>query len=114
MIDLIKARKEFKKYIDNYNNQDDPGFNLKIVHTYHVVDNAMMIAKELGLTEEDINLAGLIAILHDIGRFDELKNLKKFDSVGKDGTIYLYGDEGIIDITVDDTNTSTEVKEKIK
>ena len=84
MIDLQKARIEFKNYIHNYDNQNDPGFNLKVVHTYHVVDNAMMIAKKLGLSDEDINLAGLIAILHDIGRFDELKNLKKFDSVGND------------------------------
>ena len=53
---------------------------MKVVHTYHVVDNAIMISKKLGLSEEDINLAALIGILHDIGRFDELKNLKKFDS----------------------------------
>ena len=81
MIDLQKARIAFKEYISSYDNQNDPGFNLKVVHTYHVVDNAIMISKKLVLSEEDINLAALIGILHDIGRFDELKNLKKFDSV---------------------------------
>ena len=88
MIDLSKARIAFKEYINSYDNQNDPGFNLKVVHTYHVTDNAMMIAKELGLSEEDINLAGLIGILHDLGRFDELKNLKKFDSVGNDHAMF--------------------------
>ena len=35
MIDLSKARIAFKEYISNYGNQNDPGFNLKVVHTYH-------------------------------------------------------------------------------
>lgn len=88
MIDLNKARIAFKKYINSFDNKDDPGFNLKVVHTYHVVDNAIMISKKLGLSEEDIDLAALIAILHDIGRFDELKNLKKFDGVGNDHAMF--------------------------
>ena len=57
---------------------------MKVVHTYHVVDNTIIISKKLGLSKEEINLAALIGILHDIGRFDELKNFKKFDSVGND------------------------------
>lgn len=117
MIDLTKARKEFKKYINNYNNQDDPGFNLKVVHTYHVVDNAMMIARELGLSEEDINLAGLIAILHDIGRFDELKNLKKFDSVGNDHAMFaskLLFEEGLITKFIDTDKYNNVIKKAIE
>ena len=60
MIDLQKARIAFKEYLSNFDNQDNPGFNLKVVHTYHVVDNAVMISKKQGLSEEDINLAALI------------------------------------------------------
>ena len=37
MIDLQKARIAFKEYISSYDDQNDPGFNLKVVHTYHVV-----------------------------------------------------------------------------
>ena len=117
MIDLQKARLEFKKYINSYDNQNDPGFNLKVVHTYHVVENAMMIAKELGLSEEDINLAGLIAILHDIGRFDELKNLKKFDSVGNDHAMFaskLLFDEGLINNFIDDNKYNNIIKKSIE
>ena len=88
MIDLQKAEVTFKDYINSYDNQNDPGFELKVVHTYHVMENAMKLAKELELSEEDIKLAGLIGLLHDIGRFDELKNLKRFDSVGNDHAMF--------------------------
>ena len=88
MIDLEKTKIAFEKYIDKFDNQADPGFNLKVVHTYYVVENAMMIAKKLGLSSEDIDLAGLIGYLHDIGRFDELKNLKRFDSVGNNHAMF--------------------------
>lgn len=80
MIDIEKAKKTFKNFLNNYN-KNELGFELKIVHTYHVVDNAKEIATKLNLPEEDIKLAELIALLHDIGRFEEITVLKKFDSV---------------------------------
>ena len=117
MIDLQKARLAFKEYINRYDNQNDPGFNLKVVHTYHVVENAIMIAKKLKLSEEDINLAGLIAILHDIGRFDELKNLKKFDSIGNDHAMFaskLLFDEGLINNFIDNNKYNNIIKKAIE
>ncbi len=117
MIDLQKARIAFKEYINSYDNQNDPGFNLKVVHTYHVVDNAIMISKKLGLTEEEIELAALIAILHDIGRFDELKNLKKFDSVGNDHAMFaskLLFEEGLINKFIDTDKYNNIIKKAIE
>ena len=117
MIDLQKARLAFKEYINNYDNQNDHGFNLKVVHTYHVLDNAMTIAKKLELSEEDINLAGLIAILHDIGRFDELKNLKKFDSVGNDHAMFaskILFDEGLISSFIDTDKYNSIIRKAIE
>ena len=117
MIDLQKAKIAFREYINSYNNQEDPGFNLKVVHTYHVFENAMMIAKELGLSDEDINLAGLIAILHDIGRFDELKNLKRFDSVGNDHAMFaskILFEEGLINNFIDDEKYNNIIKKAIE
>ena len=117
MIDLQKARIVFNEYINNYKNQNDPGFNLKVVHTYHVVENAMMISKKLCLSEEDINLAGLIGILHDIGRFDELKNLKKFDSVGNDHAMFaskLLFEEGLINKFIDTDEYNNVIKKAIE
>ena len=117
MIDLQKARIAFKEYTSSYDNQNDPGFNLKVVHTYHVVDNAIMISKKLGLSEEDINLAALIGILHDIGRFDELKNLKKFDSVGNDHAMFaskLLFEEGLITKFIDTDKYNNVIKKAIE
>ncbi len=117
MIDLQKARISFKEYINSYNNQNDPGFNLKVVHTYHVVDNAIMISKKLGLSEEDIDLAALIAILHDIGRFDELKNLKKFDSVGNDHAMFaskLLFEDNLITSFIDTDEYNNIIKKAIE
>lgn len=88
MIDITKARIAFKKFLDKYRNQDELGFNLKVIHTYQVVENAKKIAKKLELSEEDVELAELIAILHDIGRFEELAFLRKFDSVKFDHASY--------------------------
>ena len=117
MIDLQKARIAFKEYISSYDNPNDPGFNLKVVHTYHVVDNAIMISKKLGLSEEDINLAALIGMLHDLGRFDELKNLKKFDSIGNNHAMFaskLLFEEGLITKFIDTDKYNNVIKKAIE
>lgn len=116
MIDLQKVRLALKEYINNFNNQEDAGFNLKVVHTYHVADNAMLIASKLGLSEEDILLAGLIGYLHDIGRFDELKRFKNFDSVTNDHALYateLLFKEGLISNFIDTDNYNNIIEKAI-
>ena len=79
MIDINKSKIAFKEFVSNY--EETPGYNLKIVHTYHVANNARELAKKLNLSQEDIDLAELIGILHDIGRFEELKVMNGFNSV---------------------------------
>lgn len=88
MIDIQKARIAFKDFLNKYEDKDTLGFNLKVVHTYHVVDNARTIAIKLNLSEEDVYLSELIALLHDIGRFEEIAFLKQFDSVKFDHASY--------------------------
>ena len=81
MIDIEKAKLALKDFLEEYKDKSDLGFELKIVHTYHVAENAKKIAQELNLSKEDIELAELIGILHDIGRFEELKITKELNSV---------------------------------
>lgn len=81
MIDIAKVKIAFKDFLEEYKDKSDLGFELKIVHTYHVAENAKKIAEELNLGKEDIELAELIGILHDIGRFEELKITKELNSV---------------------------------
>lgn len=107
MIDIQNSKISFKRFLDRYKDKDTLGFNLKVVHTYHVVDNAKMIATKLGLSEEDIHLAELIALLHDIGRFEEITFLKQFDSVKFDHASYgvkmLFEDNMIRNFIIDDS-----------
>ena len=87
MIDINKLEKEFKNFINSYNSEE-AGFKLKVVHTYKVAANSKMIAEGLKLDKEDIDLAYLIGILHDIGRFEEINYFKQFDSVSFDHALY--------------------------
>ena len=72
MIDMLKAKQYFKEYVSNYN-LEEPRISLKVTHMYHVAEDARMIAKSLDLSEEEQELAELIGLLHDIGRFDQWK-----------------------------------------
>ena len=72
MIDLENAKKEFKKYVNTYDSEN-PKIAKKIAHSYRVIEVADKIAKSLELSNEDVQLAKLIALLHDIGRFEQLK-----------------------------------------
>lgn len=83
MIDYKKAEKAFKDYLKQYDRKNG-SIDLKERHTYEVVKKSQYIATELGLDEENIELAKVIGLLHDIGRFEQIKvtgefNNKKFD-----------------------------------
>lgn len=71
-IDILKAKKAFKEYVENYD-VNDSKIQLKIKHTYKVVENSEKISARLNLSEEEQKLAQLIALLHDIGRFEQLR-----------------------------------------
>lgn len=77
MIDLEKAKEAFKDYLKNYDITDSK-VQAKIKHTYEVVNKSEFIAKGLNLDEENIELAGLIGLLHDIVRFEQLKLTSNF------------------------------------
>lgn len=77
MINFPKAQKAFKDYLQNYDLTDGK-IELKTTHTYGVVALSEYIAKDLNLSEEDIELAKLIALLHDIARFEQAKIFNDF------------------------------------
>ncbi|MDO5418299.1 MAG: HD domain-containing protein [Lachnospiraceae bacterium] len=78
MIDNHYARAQFEQYLNSYDRSDDK-INLKAVHTYAVLDAADEICIREHFSEEDHQLAVLIALLHDIGRFEQLKTFHSFD-----------------------------------
>ena len=117
MIDIAKAKIAFKDFLNEYEDKSDLGFELKIVHTYHVAENAKKIAQELNLGKEDIELAELIGILHDIGRFEELKITKELNSVKFDhaghGSKMLF-EKGMIRKFIEDNQYDNIIKRAIE
>lgn len=88
MIDFIKAEKFFKKYLKDYD-LEDGNIKLKVKHTYEVVKRSEYISKELKLDKEDIDIAKIIGLLHDIGRFEQVKQTSDFiDTNGFDHADY--------------------------
>ena len=70
MLDLDKAKKEFEKYISNYDLKN-PEIKRKVEHSYRVAEISEKIAKSLNLSNEEIKVATLIGLLHDIGKIDQ-------------------------------------------
>lgn len=77
MIDLINAQNEFKKYAQDYDMTLD-GIERKYSHSFRVMKISTEIAKKLNLTQEQVDLATLIGLLHDIARFEEFTRYDKF------------------------------------
>ena len=75
MIDIKKATQEFDKYARNYDLTLET-LKRKYHHTYRVMKISEDIAKSLNLSEEDIELAKLIGLLHDIAMTMEILELK--------------------------------------
>lgn len=76
-IDRIRASKAFKNYTDAYD-ATNPRIALKIEHTYHVAEACETVAREQGWSSDDIDLAWLCGLLHDIGRFEQLRRWDTF------------------------------------
>ena len=73
------AKQVFEEYLDGYDRENDK-VKLKIIHTYGVVEQSRNLAERLMLSEEDTSLAMIIALLHDIGRFEQLKRYDSFET----------------------------------
>lgn len=116
MIDFRNAKEMFKEYLKDYD-LEDGSIQLKIRHTYEVVNKSEYIAKGLGLDEENIQLAKVIALLHDIGRFEQLKLFYQFDNTkfdhAKYGTEVLF-DNNLIRKFVEENKYDEIIKKSIE
>lgn len=72
-----KALSLFRQYVSHYNSQDGQ-VHLKIYHTFQVQKLARQIAIALHLSEEDVELASIIGLFHDIGRFEQIRRYHDF------------------------------------
>lgn len=76
MIDLDYAVEQFRRYRNKYPAM--PEIDLKAEHMIRVMNNSIFIATSLGLTKEEVALAGIIGLLHDIGRFEQQRSFHTF------------------------------------
>ena len=76
-INIEKAKEEFIKYTEKYN-LEEPHIKNKQEHSLRVMERAKEIAEKLQLNKEDIELATLIGLLHDIARFEQYTKYKTF------------------------------------
>ena len=89
-MNIEKAIEEFIKYTENYN-LDGPRIEGKQKHSIRVMEISKEIAQGLRLTLEEIDIATLIGLLHDIARFEQYTQYHTF----KDAQSIDHGDLGV-------------------
>lgn len=77
-LDRDRARRAFAEYTRAYD-PTDPKVRLKIEHTYRVAALCEQIARSLSLSAEDTDTAWLAGLLHDVGRFEQLRRYGTFE-----------------------------------
>lgn len=77
MIDRERARRAFADYVAPYD-PHNPRISLKVAHTYRVAAMAERIARSLAMDPDDVDLAWACGLLHDIGRFEQVRRWDTF------------------------------------
>lgn len=90
MINLKNAENEFIKYTKNFNLKDNH-LKRKYLHSLRVMEISNKIAKNIKLKDEEVEIATLIGLLHDIGRFEQFTKYGTF----RDRESIDHGDFGV-------------------
>ncbi len=102
-------KKTFQEYTDRYDSTN-PKIKLKIDHTYRVANLCEQIAQSLELSAAEVDLAWLSGMLHDVGRFEQLRRYNTFsDAQSIDHArfaVELLYDEGLIADYVSEISTT--------
>ena len=100
MINLKQCKEIFLNHLDQYEDKSTIGFDLKLKHTFRVMKISKDLCKKINISREEAKLAQVIALLHDIGRFEELLYMKKLDSAKFDHSavgVKVLFEENVID-----------------
>lgn len=76
-IDRKRVEQTFTDYTKKYDASDEK-IKLKIGHTFRVARLCERIARDLKLSRAEIEFAWLIGMLHDVGRFEQVKRYGTF------------------------------------
>lgn len=117
MIDEIKVKNVFAAYANQYD-ASNPKIALKIVHTYKVSELCKEIAISENMSDEDIELAWLIGMLHDVGRFEQLRRYNTFaDAKSIDHALLgvtLLFEDGLIRDYVEDSSEDSVIDAAVR
>ena len=96
VVDREKAINAFNNYTRAYDISDEK-VRLKIEHTYRVAGLCEKIAEAEGKSGSEVDIAWITGMLHDVGRFEQLRRYSTFvDAVSVDhaqlGADILFGD----------------------
>src|SRR5690606_22584377 len=61
---------------EDYESQQN--IDLKVEHSLRVAEGITTIGKQMGLTDSELNLVQIIALFHDIGRFEQYDRYRTF------------------------------------
>lgn len=116
-IDRKAVLAAFDAYAGHYD-LGDVKVKLKYDHTFRVAENAERIAGSLHLSPEDTDLAWLLGMLHDIGRFEQLRRYGTFQDRISVNHAGLSGDilfkEGLIDSFREDRSEDPLIEKAIR
>ena len=104
MFDILKAKESFMNYVRQFDLTNDK-IHLKLVHTLEVVHTTEYLCHHENITGVERDLAYLIALLHDIGRFEQIKRFNSFDDRNIDHAklgVQVLFKEGMIRNFIDD------------
>lgn len=71
---------KFKQFLKEYD-ENNPDIIRKINHSYRVADYALEIAKSLNLPDDELDLAYLCGLIHDVGRFGQMRKYHTYDDL---------------------------------
>ena len=116
-IERNRVKEIFAEYVSHYDAQDEK-VKLKIDHTYRVAELCDAIARSVNLTTEEIDLAWLCGMLHDIGRFEQIKNYGTFiDADSVDHALYgakiLFDEEKIYAFLTEPTKNTLDLWDQV-
>jgi len=106
----------FDAYTNNFDMKNNM-INSRYHHSYRVMELAKKIAESLKFDDEDIYLAKIIGLLHDYGRFEQIK---QYNTINDNDSVdhaeysirYLF-DENQIEEFIDDDELSPIIRKSI-
>ena len=82
--DLNQLKNKFVHYVGQFNSSNDSvqtHYNIKKHHTFRVIENIVELSQNVLSTTSDRYLAEVIALFHDIGRFEQYNTYGSFSDI---------------------------------